>query len=54
MFSDPGGEFGETAKDISFSGNQLALTIVNVSQCAESINLQFKDKLVRIERLKAA
>jgi hypothetical protein len=48
------GEIRIATEDISVSGDQLSLTIVCVFECPESIDLQFKDELVGIERLDAA
>jgi hypothetical protein len=53
MFSDPCGEIREATEGISISGDQFSLTGFNVSERTKAVNLQFKDKLVRIERFKA-
>src|SRR5215475_3689634 len=52
MFSNRGGEIREATEDVSVSRNQFSLAGLDVSQCAESIDLQFKDVLIRIERLR--
>jgi hypothetical protein len=38
---------------VSVSRNQFTLTSLDVRECAEPIDLQFKDKLIGIERLSA-
>src|SRR5262245_60217891 len=54
MFSDPCCEISKATEDVSVSGDQLSLAGVEIGQRSESVDLQFKDKLVGIERLDAA
>src|SRR5262245_32536474 len=53
VFSDPFAEICKTAKYVSIPRNQFSLAGLDVSKCAESIDLQFKDKLVGVEGLSA-
>jgi hypothetical protein len=53
MFGDPRGEIRKAAKYISVSGDQLPPTGFDVEQRTESVDLQFKDVLIRVERLNA-
>jgi len=41
-------------EDVSVSGDQFALNIFDVCQCAKAVNLEFKDVLIGVERLGAA
>jgi hypothetical protein len=54
MFRDPGGEFGKAAKDVPVAGDQLGFAVLNVCQCAESVDLQLVQILVRVERFRTA
>jgi hypothetical protein len=49
VFGDPGREFRKTVEGVSISRNQFALAGRNVRQCPETIDLQFKKKVVGIE-----
>jgi hypothetical protein len=42
MFGDPGREIRETAKDVSIARDQLAIAALQASQCAKTIDFQFK------------
>ena len=44
----------KATEDVSISGDQFPLAGIDVSVCAKTIDLQFKDELVGIERLDAA
>ena len=52
MFSDPCRKIRKATKDVSISGDQFTFATLDVSERAESIDLQFKDELVGIERFR--
>ena len=54
MFGDPRGEIRKASEDISVARYQLPLGSLDVSERTKAVDLQFKDKLVGIERLKTA
>jgi hypothetical protein len=51
---DPRGKIRKAMESISVSGDQFSMAGLNVSESTETINLQFKEKLIRIKRLFAA
>jgi hypothetical protein len=54
VFSDPRAKIGKTTEDISISGDQFPLAGINMREGSKAIDLQFKNKLVRIEGLRTA
>jgi hypothetical protein len=54
VFSNPCSEIRKATESISVSGDQFSMAGLNVSESTETINLQFKEKLIRIKRLFAA
>src|SRR5215471_5788324 len=54
VFGDPSGRFCESAKRVSVSGNQFALPVLDLRQCAEAINLQLIDELIGVEGFRTA
>jgi hypothetical protein len=47
-------EFGIRQGHVAISRNEFTLAIVEMRQRAETINLQFVDELIGVERLRAA
>jgi hypothetical protein len=52
-FSDPRGEIREAVEGVSISGYQLSLAGLDVRECPKTVDVQFVDKLIGIERLDA-
>src|SRR5204863_2868926 len=49
VFRDPGGKFSKAMKRVPIAGDQLAFSVVHVSQRAESVDLQLVEIFVRVE-----
>jgi hypothetical protein len=43
VFSDPGGEFSESTEDVSVARDQFTFAVLNGSQCAKPVDLQFEE-----------
>jgi hypothetical protein len=54
VFRDPGSEFCESAKHVSVARDQLAFAFRDVGQCPESVDLQFVQIFIRVERFGTA
>jgi len=53
VFGDPCCKFGESSEGVSVSRDEFTLPVLDVCQGAETINLQFVDEFVRVERFRA-
>ena len=54
MFADPMRQILEVAERVAISGDKVAVAVLDVGEGTETIDLQFKDKLIGVERLSAA
>ena len=54
VFSDPGGEFSESAEDVSVARDQFTFAVLNGSQCAKPVDLQFEEIFLGVERFGTA
>src|SRR5262249_7413656 len=52
MFGYPSCKFRKASEDVSISGDELALAVLDMCEAAKTINLQLEDKLVGVEWLR--
>ena len=54
VLRDPLSKIRESAKGVSISRNQFAIAFIDVGERSETVDLQFEDVMVGIERLRTA
>jgi hypothetical protein len=54
VFRDPAGKLGKAVESVTVSRNQFALTILDVSERPESIDLQLVNEQIGVERFRTA
>ena len=54
MLCNPSGKIGKATEDVPVSGHQLTPSILKMCERTETVDLQFIDEVVRIERFRTA